>query len=34
MKKITKVVFPVAGMGNRFLPAPKASPKRGSPDAA
>lgn len=27
MKKITKAVFPVAGMGTRFLPATKASPK-------
>ena len=27
MKKITKAVFPVAGMGSRFLPATKASPK-------
>jgi UTP--glucose-1-phosphate uridylyltransferase len=26
-KKITKAVFPVAGMGTRFLPATKASPK-------
>ena len=25
--KITKAVFPVAGMGTRFLPATKASPK-------
>lgn len=27
MKKITKAVFPVAGMGSRFLPVTKASPK-------
>ena len=27
MRKITKAVFPVAGMGSRFLPATKASPK-------
>jgi len=27
MRKITKAVFPVAGMGTRFLPATKASPK-------
>ena len=27
MKKITKAVFPVAGMGSRFLPATKVSPK-------
>lgn len=27
MKKITKAVFPVAGMGTRFLPATKAMPK-------
>lgn len=27
MKKIKKVVFPVAGLGTRFLPATKASPK-------
>jgi UTP--glucose-1-phosphate uridylyltransferase len=25
--KLTKAVFPVAGMGTRFLPATKASPK-------
>ncbi len=30
-KKITKVVFPVAGMGTRFLPATKASPKEMLP---
>lgn len=27
MKKITKAVFPVAGLGTRFLPATKAQPK-------
>jgi len=27
MKKITKAVFPVAGLGSRFLPATKAQPK-------
>jgi UTP--glucose-1-phosphate uridylyltransferase len=27
MRKITKAVFPVAGLGTRFLPATKASPK-------
>jgi UTP--glucose-1-phosphate uridylyltransferase len=26
IKKIRKAVFPVAGMGSRFLPATKASP--------
>src|SRR3990172_9502051 len=31
MKKITKTVFPVAGMGSRFLPATKASPKEMMP---
>ncbi len=31
MKKITKAVFPVAGMGTRFLPATKASPKEMLP---
>lgn len=30
-KKITKVIFPVAGMGTRFLPATKASPKEMLP---
>ena len=25
--KITKAVFPVAGLGTRFLPATKANPK-------
>ena len=27
MKKIRKAVFPVAGLGTRFLPATKATPK-------
>ena len=27
MKKVRKAVFPVAGLGTRFLPATKASPK-------
>ena len=31
MAKITKAVFPVAGMGTRFLPATKASPKEMLP---
>ena len=31
MQKITKAVFPVAGMGTRFLPATKASPKEMLP---
>src|SRR5438067_820960 len=31
MKKIRKAVFPVAGMGSRFLPATKASPKEMMP---
>jgi len=31
VKKITKAVFPVAGMGSRFLPATKASPKEMMP---
>ncbi len=31
MKPIKKVVFPVAGMGTRFLPATKASPKEMLP---
>ena len=31
MSKITKAVFPVAGMGTRFLPATKASPKEMLP---
>ena len=26
-KKVTKAVFPVAGLGTRFLPATKAMPK-------
>ncbi|MBP6860919.1 MAG: UTP--glucose-1-phosphate uridylyltransferase GalU [Neisseriaceae bacterium] len=30
-RKITKVVFPVAGLGTRFLPATKASPKEMLP---
>ncbi|HRP74019.1 MAG TPA: UTP--glucose-1-phosphate uridylyltransferase GalU [Rhodocyclaceae bacterium] len=31
MKNVTKAVFPVAGMGTRFLPATKASPKEMLP---
>lgn len=31
MNKLSKVVFPVAGMGTRFLPATKASPKEMLP---
>jgi len=31
MKKIKKVIFPVAGLGTRFLPATKASPKEMLP---
>ena len=31
IKKVTKAVFPVAGMGTRFLPATKASPKEMMP---
>src|SRR6478672_8025925 len=31
MQKITKAVFPVAGLGTRFLPATKASPKEMLP---
>ena len=31
MSKITKAVFPVAGLGTRFLPATKASPKEMLP---
>jgi UTP--glucose-1-phosphate uridylyltransferase len=31
MKKVTKCVFPVAGLGTRFLPATKASPKEMMP---
>ncbi|HOB46329.1 MAG TPA: UTP--glucose-1-phosphate uridylyltransferase GalU [Zoogloea sp.] len=31
MKKLTKAVFPVAGLGSRFLPATKASPKEMMP---
>jgi len=30
-KKVTKAVFPVAGLGSRFLPATKASPKEMLP---
>ena len=29
--KVTKAVFPVAGLGTRFLPATKASPKEMLP---
>lgn len=31
MKRITKAVFPVAGLGSRFLPATKANPKEMLP---
>lgn len=31
MKKVSKAVFPVAGMGTRFLPATKANPKEMLP---
>ena len=31
MKRITKAVFPAAGMGTRFLPATKANPKEMLP---
>ena len=31
MTRITKAVFPVAGLGSRFLPATKASPKEMLP---
>ncbi len=31
MKKVTKAVFPVAGLGTRFLPTTKASPKEMMP---
>ena len=31
MNKMTKAVFPVAGLGTRFLPATKASPKEMLP---
>lgn len=31
LKKVTKAVFPVAGMGTRFLPATKANPKEMLP---
>ncbi|HNP27300.1 MAG TPA: UTP--glucose-1-phosphate uridylyltransferase, partial [Nitrosomonas sp.] len=30
-KTITKAVFPIAGLGTRFLPATKASPKEMLP---
>lgn len=33
MTPITKAVFPVAGLGSRFLPATKASPKEMMPVA-
>ena len=33
MKKVTKAIFPVAGMGTRFLPATKANPKEMLPIA-
>src|SRR3954471_15751137 len=31
MQKVTKAIFPVAGLGTRFLPATKASPKEMMP---
>ena len=31
MRKIKKAVFPVAGLGSRFLPATKAQPKEMLP---
>ena len=31
MRPVRKAVFPVAGMGTRFLPATKASPKEMLP---
>jgi UTP--glucose-1-phosphate uridylyltransferase len=31
MSRVRKAVFPVAGMGTRFLPATKASPKEMMP---
>src|SRR6187399_1897936 len=31
MRKVTKAVFPVAGLGMRFLPATKANPKEMMP---
>src|SRR5882672_9413854 len=31
MNKVTKAIFPVAGLGTRFLPATKASPKEMMP---
>ena len=33
MKKVTKAVFPVAGLGTRFLPATKTVPKEMFPIA-
>ena len=33
MKKVTKAIFPVAGLGTRFLPATKANPKEMLPIA-
>jgi len=33
-EKVRKAVFPVAGMGSRFLPATKASPKEMMPVAS
>ena len=34
MHKVTKAVFPVAGLGTRFLPATKAMPKELFPKDA
>ena len=31
MRKVTKAVFPAAGLGTRFLPATKAMPKEMLP---
>src|SRR5277367_5467828 len=31
MRKVTKAIFPVAGLGTRFLPATKANPKEMLP---
>ena len=31
MKQVTKAIFPVAGLGTRFLPATKANPKEMLP---
>ena len=31
MKKLRKIIFPVAGLGSRFLPATKATPKEMLP---